>query len=493
MPLYYEQTPGPEVKADRSKDLTLRELLRQIPIGTLLSLWRSGVLDDYADDIMRAIATYTIEHPKTDQPELSTSNEPDVPIDEREDVIHRTEGPMVTGTENDTLPIIPNDPNQYDWAKRPRNDVGWARPGDPEFKGVVPKRNVSQIIAGKQHGPSRKQRNRAQHALNGNSMDARFTKLATLLKKKRKQGKPKKKTVAVVARPKIKASGFRQMFNKQNTNAVSYSQSRGTYVRIAGAPSKMRYKGVDLDGIRIHGHQLLANLEAETGTIGCFDEMTGGASVTTKNSIRISPDLLNGRVALLANGFDKYVFRKVKIYFVPRVAATEVGQVSWGLLTDSQYSFTVSFASVTQMAKSCIFQIREPCEINVTDRDSNNEVFFTKADVTSGAAARQCVQFVLLGARDATDAISTVYGTIMIQYVLDLYEPVADQSITLRSRTGERVVVPEAKFPELLSAARIQYGLNWPNDTPPSDDDIVECKAIATRPTSASSRSDRAR
>jgi hypothetical protein len=490
MVLYYEATPGPEVSADRSNDLTLDDLLKQIPIGVWLSLFKTGALDDYADDIMAAIARYTLNNPSAPSTVLNGD-----PVHERQDV-HYTPEPSTIQYDvvKDRLPYVPNDPNLYDWANRPRTDMFIPKVEAADKIGVVPRRNVSQIIAGKQHGPSRKQRNRAQHAKNGNSVNTKFTKLATLLKRKKKTKGSKGKSKVVVAAPMVRAPGLRQKFNKQNTNAMSYSQSRGTYVRIGGAPSKLRYKGADLDGIRIHGHQLLANLEAEPNNIGCFDSMTGGADVTTKNSIRISPDLLNGRVALLANGFDKYVFRKVKVYFIPRVAATEVGQVSWGLLTDSQYSFALSFASITQMNKSCMFQIREPCELNVTDRECNNEVFFTKADVTSGAAARQCVQFVLLGARDSSDASSTVYGTIMIQYVLDLYEPVADQSITLRARNGERVVVSEAQQADLLAAARIQYGLNWPNaPQPASDDDIVECKVPALRPTSAGARSDRAR
>jgi len=189
------------------------------------------------------------------------------------------------------------------------------------------------------------------------------------------------------------------------------------------------------EGVRLHGCQLLTSAVTTGSDTQLFSG--GTSSPLTVNVVQISPDTLNGRLALMARNYSRYVFRKIKIHYMPRVSTTQAGSFAIGFILDGgmQNLATLSFETVLQMVPSLLSAFRE--KGTLTFEYEGEQVYFTEYDSTSVASARQSVQGLLIGFPDATSIGALTMGQFWVEYVVDLYQPTLDFGFTLKCLTLE--------------------------------------------------------
>lgn len=187
-------------------------------------------------------------------------------------------------------------------------------------------------------------------------------------------------------------------------------------------------------GIRIVGRQLVCSLSTTNTTDGAFVAVTGGATISNVNSFRISPDVLNGRVALMSRNFARYLFRHVRVVHITRSATSTVGGFGLAIVADPQVtSFgIVSYPQIIQ----CNPSVAGPgwsCFAVEAD-NATDDLLWTELDSATDASGRQTVQYTVLGAFDTIATATAVFGEVFVEYVLDLYCPSIDYGFTLRVR-----------------------------------------------------------
>lgn len=341
--------------------------------------------------------------------------------------------------------------------------------------GEVPRRNVSAIISGNSFSRKQQRKDYGRSSAVVDHDPRRLRSKQRLVGIEENPGPPKTKknkqsskngSIAALVKS-VKAGGFKATARPANTNMFTYSQSRPTFTKILGAAQGLRHRGRDLDGIRVAGHQILANLQQTNTLGGIFTAVTGGATLESDSVISITPDAFNGRLAALANLYDKYLFRKLKIYFVPRVASTDVGSFMWALMFEGTTTFTPTFASISQLKTSCLFQSREPCQLTAEgpSLQGAEEVYFCEQDAATLAGGRQTRQARLFGIADETGATGTnvqLRGAIMVEYVVDFYDSIADQGVTIRDAANNKIRLTFDQALLAVASARRIYGQQWP-------------------------------
>jgi hypothetical protein len=194
-------------------------------------------------------------------------------------------------------------------------------------------------------------------------------------------------------------------------------------------------------GMRVVGRQLLCNCETTNAQNFIFSTVAGGATIITGNFIAISPDTLNGRIALIARNFSRYVFRHVRIVFVTRSATSSVGAFAISMVPDPEADafVTISYPAVIQTTPSCAgpvwstFAIESDCLID--------NLLWTEVDAATTAGGRQTMQYGLLGALDINASAATLLGEFFIEYVCDFYVPSVDFGFSLpRIRSQEELL-----------------------------------------------------
>jgi hypothetical protein len=277
-----------------------------------------------------------------------------------------------------------------------------------------------------------------------------------------KKGKKEKAKAPLVGlmevMKKIKGLPGGKAMQSEYSVPSNIAQRKPMFTRFAGKPAKIA--GRDVEGIRVEGHQVLCTLTAANAISGLLVAITGGATVRAADAIDLSPDNMNARLAGIANWFEKYKFRKLRVYYVPRVAATEVGQAVWAIDRDASASATPGFVANGNLATSCLFQLRTPCDLELND--PSDMIYYNKFSNATSADARTTTQAVLRCNRDETTAITTLFGTVMVEYVVDFYYPTASQSITISAPEG-RISITDSELGEALAMMRsVSKNKLWP-------------------------------
>jgi hypothetical protein len=188
------------------------------------------------------------------------------------------------------------------------------------------------------------------------------------------------------------------------------------------------------DGIRICGVQNFATAQVMNTQNTFWD--------ATNNVIRLSPDAIAGRLALLARTYDRYVFRHVALHFVPRKATTFEGVAAMAYVQDGHYLnyASVNFSSVQQVDPVVLFPMRQSAMLEINY--GGDQTWYTEEDTATAAGVRITNQGELLAYVDDTTWTTGTVGTVIIEYVCDLYQPVADFgfSVFLRSREEDTLV-----------------------------------------------------
>lgn len=240
--------------------------------------------------------------------------------------------------------------------------------------------------------------------------------------------------------PSIQLMGKGSKLSFRNIpSSTQTTQNEPTWLRMEGRVTHPELGG----GVRIAGRQILCNITTTAGDSQLF--ATNGATVATINSIYLSPDTLNGRLALQARAYDRYIFRKVKLTYVPRVPTTQAGSFAIGYVGDSSFP-SPTFATVTSMSPAMQTSFYgDPRSVTIVDDLRSDKFYYTLIDATSAGSLRQTVQGAILGAPDATSIGATFMGTMWIDYLIDLYQPTQDQGFTLRLTEDEQRIVTERR------------------------------------------------
>lgn len=203
-------------------------------------------------------------------------------------------------------------------------------------------------------------------------------------------------------------------------------QNEPTWLRMEGRVTHPELGG----GVRVAGRQILTSVTTTAGDGQLFVAL--GATLNNTDSIFLSPDTLNGRLALQARTYDRYCFRKVKLTYIPRVPTSQAGSFALGYVSDSKFP-TPSFATVASMSPAMQTSFYgSPKSMIIVDDMITPKYFYTTLDPTSDASLRQTVQGTIVGFPDAVGIGATSMGTIWIDYLIDLYQPTMDQGFTLR-------------------------------------------------------------
>jgi len=222
----------------------------------------------------------------------------------------------------------------------------------------------------------------------------------------------------------------------QSSAPVAYSYSSSdtvAYQRVYGNVKHPEH-GV---GIHVQGRQLLSDVTTTaTGT-----ELFAGTGLATvgNNTIALSPDRFNGRLALTARTYNRYKFTRVTITYVPRVATSDVGMFSIGYIQDGPADTfaTTSFAACTQMDPNMQTSFRKACSF--TFRYSGFNTWYTEFSNTTTAAVRQTTQGELIGFPDLTSIGATQHGWLWVDYSIELYQPTLDFGFTLDVKSKEEL------------------------------------------------------
>lgn len=208
--------------------------------------------------------------------------------------------------------------------------------------------------------------------------------------------------------------------------AYGHVISTPTWLHMEGKVSHPELGG----GVRVAGRQLLCSVTTTAGDSKLL--LANGATLATDNSILLSPDTLNGRLALQARTYDRYAFRKVKLTYVGRVSTSQSGSFALSYVSDPVIP-SPSFALVTSMCPCIQASFYTPhAEVIVVDDMANPRTYFTLLDATSSASLRTTVQGTIVGFPDSASIGATTQGFIYIDYLIDLYQPTLDQGFTLR-------------------------------------------------------------
>lgn len=207
--------------------------------------------------------------------------------------------------------------------------------------------------------------------------------------------------------------------------AVNLTQNNPVWAETSVAPP--RSEG---PGIRICGRQLFTQVTGSAGDSQLFSNAGGGATVDSINRIFLSPDTLNGRIAKIASVYNKYVFRHVRLVYVPRQAYDTAGAFDLGLWHDVDADVgTPTFATVLELVPSVLAAYRDTVALEYNY--AGDELWFTEANAATGSLARQTLQAAIYGFPDSSPAGTTHRGTIMIEFCCDLYDLSFDLGFTL--------------------------------------------------------------
>jgi hypothetical protein len=204
-----------------------------------------------------------------------------------------------------------------------------------------------------------------------------------------------------------------------------------TWMRMEGRVTHPELGG----GVRVVGRQLMVSVNNTNGSNALF--ATSLATARDPNSIDITPDAFNGRLALQARTYNRYCFRKLRITYVSRVPTTQAGCFAVGYVSDAD-TLPASFAATTQMMPCLQASYITPrAGWDVIDDMYSTRTWYTLMDNTSVTTARLTNQGSIVGYPDQPGAASTLMGYFWIDYMIDLYQPTQDEGFTLRLTPAE--------------------------------------------------------
>ncbi len=204
-------------------------------------------------------------------------------------------------------------------------------------------------------------------------------------------------------------------------------------------------------GVRIAGRQLVTGLVTTAGDTQLF---SGGTATVSINNFRLSPDTLNGRLALQARTYSRYCFRQVDLEFVSRVPTTQAGSFVLGYSEDPAAAGfgTPTFASVCEMSPAIQASFITPHVVfPVLNNYQSQKTWYTEYAGATTPEDRQTAQGVILGYPDVTSIGAVTQGFLWINYVIDLYQPTLDMGFTVAKTAQEDLLLCQYRASQKLS------------------------------------------
>lgn len=193
-------------------------------------------------------------------------------------------------------------------------------------------------------------------------------------------------------------------------------------------PTGVTHPDLGIEGTQIHGCQPLTNILTAAADSSLF--VNASLATAAANSVNLIPDSLNGPVAAQANFYNNYVFRDVLIEYISNVATSQAGSCCLSFTTDGALNTPASFAEARQNIPSITFPFRADRAYLHYHYDGPT-LHFCEIDAATLAGQRSTVQAIINGWPSATSIGAVTQGFTNIYYVLEMYNPLQSQGITM--------------------------------------------------------------
>jgi len=218
--------------------------------------------------------------------------------------------------------------------------------------------------------------------------------------------------------------------------AIDVVTNNPSMFKVGVAASHKDFGGVG--SVRITGRQYLCPLTTAAGSADIF----GSGTVTSNaNSFQLSPDILNGRAALLARTYSRYAFRQARVVYISESSSTVSGSFAMAYNCDSETGFaTNSFANIQNTDPCVVTPYRKSACLEM--KYTGDLTWFCEIDTATSAGTRQTKQGVTFAYGSASYGSIATLGQFYIEYVMDLYQPVSDLgfSVTVANAAEQDLV-----------------------------------------------------
>jgi len=225
---------------------------------------------------------------------------------------------------------------------------------------------------------------------------------------------------------KLGIYGRGDFFKESGMMPAAYANvdSNSTFCKQVGtAKHKSGFQGIVLVGC-----QPLTTITTTNANSNIFTA-TSLATLTDGNTIRLSPDILNGPLAAQANYHGRYLFTDIMIEYVSNVPTSQANSCCLAIETD-QETVSASFAENREVIPSVTFPYRTDRAF-LTHHFDLDELYYVKLNGGTQADVRQTVQALIVGWPDITSTGNLTMGYTNIWYRIELYQPVPTQGFTL--------------------------------------------------------------
>lgn len=195
-------------------------------------------------------------------------------------------------------------------------------------------------------------------------------------------------------------------------------------------------------GLRLEGRQALCAVKTTALTHDMFD-YTGFPAGGDVNSIRLTPDVLNSRLAHFGEMFCRWRPNHWHIMYVPACPTSQVGQFALGVLDDaaiSTFNSNLDFCTIMETRVSTMTPFWKSTSLKWEHYDED----WLYVEGTSTAGIRMSADSILFGYPSAVGAATTTMGTLWLCYSADFASPSPSYALNvmeqLRSEYGRDVL-----------------------------------------------------
>nr|UJQ92820.1 MAG: hypothetical protein [Narnaviridae sp.] len=211
------------------------------------------------------------------------------------------------------------------------------------------------------------------------------------------------------------------------------SNADATSANIGPAPAR-----AGTQGIRIRGNQPLLSILGYSGIFDLFYQ-AGSLAYVNPNTCPINPVSMRGRLASIASGYERYVFRNIRFQYVTSTTSNynSGGQMAMCFQADGNIDTDTpqNYLEVRQVTPSVAFPAFAPTAL-VDYKYNGDQLFYCSNTATDSIAAnlRQKFQGLFIAyCASVGSTPSITLGYIDVSYTIDLYYPTFTQYLTLSS------------------------------------------------------------
>lgn len=144
----------------------------------------------------------------------------------------------------------------------------------------------------------------------------------------------------------------------------------------------------------------------------------------------VSPTQINSRLGQIAKLWERYQFKKIRLFYIPCVPTTTAGQLTLAYDPDSTDVTPVSYTRETLFAldDNVTGSVFSPIELYIRKLDQNT-LYYTGANSTSADERTELQGQVYVAYTGPTVSSSTTFGTLMIEYEVHFSKRTYDASV----------------------------------------------------------------